>query len=256
LAEPVAGLAEAERLTERTRRPPQTRSRRGTTKKSAPMFAGSSCTQTPRAPRVAVQLGGELRPRERVELLEEDDRRRSSAAARPLRAQLVADLAGAEEHPPASADLVVPITGRKRGRARSATGDDDVLVAQHALRRHHDQRLAPGRSAWRRSRWKYCAAVDGWQTCMLSSAASCRKRSRRARGVLRPLPLVAVRQQQHEAGEQAPLVLGRGEELVDDHLRAVDEVAELRLPEHQRLRVVAAKPYSKPSTAASDSVES
>ncbi len=37
-----------------------------------------------------------------------------------------------------------------------------------------------------------------WQlhTCMLSSAHSCRKRSSRARGVLRPLALVAVRQQQ------------------------------------------------------------
>src|SRR5438445_443949 len=40
------------------------------------------------------------------------------------------------------------------------------------------------RRAWRRSMWKYCAAVEGWQICMLSSAASCMKRSRRALGVL------------------------------------------------------------------------
>ena len=57
------------------------------------------------------------------------------------------------------------------------------------------------------------------------------------RGVLGALALVAVRQQQHEAGGLAPLVLGGDEELVDDDLGAVDEVAELRLPDHQRLLV-------------------
>jgi hypothetical protein len=45
-AEPVAGLAEAERLTVRTWRPRAMRSMRGTTKKRAPMLAGSSCAQT------------------------------------------------------------------------------------------------------------------------------------------------------------------------------------------------------------------
>src|SRR5712692_1991761 len=36
------------------------------------------------------------------------------------------------------------------------------------------------RRAWRRRRWKYWAGVDGTTTCMLSSAASWRKRSSRA----------------------------------------------------------------------------
>src|SRR5258708_22235805 len=55
-------------------------------------------------------------------------------------------------------------------------------------------------------------------------------------GMLRPLALVAVRQQQRQPRARAPLRLARGDELVDDDLRAVDEVAELRLPEHQRVR--------------------
>src|SRR3712207_8411703 len=38
-------------------------------------------------------------------------------------------------------------------------------------------------------------------------------------------------------GALAPLGLPGADELVDDHLRAVDEVAELRLPQHQGLRV-------------------
>ena len=57
--------------------------------------------------------------------------------------------------------------------------------------------------------------------------------------MLGPLALVAVRQQQHQAREQAPLVLARAEELVDDDLRVVGEVAELRLPQHEGLGVVA-----------------
>ena len=57
------------------------------------------------------------------------------------------------------------------------------------------------------------------------------------RRVLRALALEAVRQQQDEAVHLAPLVFGGDEVLVDDDLGAVDEVAELRLPHHQRLVV-------------------
>ena len=90
--------------------------------------------------------------------------------------------------------------------------------------------------AWRRSRWKYCAGVVRFATRMLPSAASCRKRSRRAGGVLRARALVAVREQQRQARRLAPLRQRRDDELVDDDLGRVDEVAELRLPEHERLR--------------------
>src|SRR6202030_3697456 len=44
--EPVAGLPVAERFTEGTARPRESRSRRGNRNASAPMFAGSSCTHT------------------------------------------------------------------------------------------------------------------------------------------------------------------------------------------------------------------
>ena len=41
---------------------------------------------------------------------------------------------------------------------------------------------------WRRSRWKYCAAVVALQTWMLSSAAWIRKRSMRADECSGPWP--------------------------------------------------------------------
>ncbi len=49
--------------------------------------------------------------------------------------------------------------------------------------------------------------------------------------VVRALALVAVRQQQRHRGALAPLRLAGGDELVDDRLGAVGEVAELGLPQ-------------------------
>ena len=43
-------------------------------------------------------------------------------------------------------------------------------------------------SAWRRRRWKYCAAVDGTTTRMLSCAVDWRNRSRRALECSGPFP--------------------------------------------------------------------
>ena len=103
-------------------------------------------------------------------------------------------------------------------------------VAQQALRRHHDQRLAERaqhlaaqqvEDLRRRGRHADLDVVLGAQ---LQEALEAR------RGVLRPLALVAVRQQHHQPAEPAPLGLGRGDELVDDHLGAVGEVAELAPP--------------------------
>ena len=88
---------------------------------------------------------------------------------------------------------------------------------------------------WRRSRWKYDAGVDGWATVMASSAHSVEEPLDAGRRVVGALALVAVRQQQHDAGLLAPLGLAGGDVLVDDGLGAVDEVAELRLPHRERL---------------------
>lgn len=55
--------------------------------------------------------------------------------------------------------------------------------------------------------------------------------------MLRALPVVSVRQQQHETALVAPLVLAAHDEVVDQVLRDVCEVAELRLPDRQRVVV-------------------
>ncbi len=60
--------------------------------------------------------------------------------------------------------------------------------------------------------------------------------------MLRPLAFVRMRQQQYQRWRQPPLRAARRDERVEDDLRAVDEVAVLRFPDHQtvvRVDVVA-----------------
>jgi hypothetical protein len=57
------------------------------------------------------------------------------------------------------------------------------------------------------------------------------------RAVFRALAFVTVRQEQRQAAQAAPLGFAGGEELVDDDLGTVGEIAELAFPDVQRHRV-------------------
>ena len=96
-------------------------------------------------------------------------------------------------------------------------------MPQQTLGRHHDQRL-------RHSSKRPAAARDGTAApaCGLSDLnvvvrGETQKTSPGERWNARALPFVTVRQQQHHAAEAVPLVLGAGDELVDDHLRGVEK---------------------------------
>ena len=56
--------------------------------------------------------------------------------------------------------------------------------------------------------------------------------------MVRPLALVRVRQQQDQRRALPPFHPRRGDELVENHLRAVEEIAVLRLPHHQARRLL------------------
>src|SRR5206468_2834877 len=59
-------------------------------------------------------------------------------------------------------------------------------------------------------------------------------------GVFGALPLQAVREEQHETREALPFLFGADDKLIDDGLRAVPEVAELRFPKNQAVGPVEA----------------
>ena len=54
-----------------------------------------------------------------------------------------------------------------------------------------------------------------------------------------------MRKQHHQTGEQSPFIFAGDDELVDDDLRAIGEIAELCLPQHQAIRIVAAESIFK-----------
>src|ERR1700756_3635258 len=58
--------------------------------------------------------------------------------------------------------------------------------------------------------------------------------------MLGALAFITVRQEQHQPGKQVPLGFTGHYELINDGLRNIGEVAELRLPQHQHFREIAA----------------
>ncbi len=140
--------------------------------------------------------------------------------------------------------------GRRLGGRRSSriswndrpvkSGDprDRRRVAEERLGRHHDQRLAevalhlPAQEVEILRRGRHVRDLDVVLGAGLQEALEPRGR------VLRALALVAVGEQQHDAAGALPLRLAADDELVDDHLRAVGEVAELRLPEAEHVGIV------------------
>ena len=108
--------------------------------------------------------------------------------------------------------------------------------AQQPLRRHHDER------ARRRIERLAAEQMEGLRGGRRVDDPNVLLRGElkepletRAR-VLGAVPLVPVREEQRQPRRLAPLRKAGDDELVDRDLRAVDEVTELRLPEHERLR--------------------
>ena len=172
--------------------------------------------------------------------------------------QVVVDLAGAE-------DDLLDLVGRVRGRAGLLVDADEARAGQHlvevglgraeqGLGRHDDERLAEGQLGLTTQQVHHVGGrgrighdhVDVVQllhgrvlvvrrrrylvrivVAELEEALEARRR------VLGSHALVAVRQEHDEAGLARPLGLTGGDELIDDALGGVGEVAELRLPHDQ-----------------------
>ena len=150
---------------------------------------------------------------------------------------VVVDLPGAENEPAHA--LVVGLRVVDDGQ-EGAVGEllerrGSLLEPEQALRGHHDER--PGARVERLPAQQVEILRGGravGDPDVLLGGELQEPLEARAR-VLRAVALVAVRQQQREPRGLTPFREAGDEELVEDDLRAVDEVAELRLPEHERL---------------------
>src|SRR3982751_1611636 len=71
----------------------------------------------------------------------------------------------------------------------------------------------------------------------ISLGAKLQKTLHAPTGMLRTLPFESVRQQENQATWLIPLYFGGNDELIDDNLRAIHEIAELRFPHDQGQRI-------------------
>jgi hypothetical protein len=108
--------------------------------------------------------------------------------------------------------------------------------AQQALRREHDQRPWLGQARLAAQEVEVLGGGGGVREADVALGAELDEPLDARARMLRSGALVAMREQQRQARRLTPLGLAGGDELINDHLGGVDEVAELRLPEDQRFR--------------------
>ena len=126
-------------------------------------------------------------------------------------------------------------TGWKRPSVSSAEPARRLGQAQQALRGHDHQRALLGDPRLAAEQVEVLGRRRRVGDADVALGGELQEALEPRRGVLGARALVAVRQQQRQPRGLAPLGQARDDELVDDHLGAVDEVAELRLPQHERL---------------------
>ncbi len=99
------------------------------------------------------------------------------------------------------------MTGRKRPFERSVIDETESLCRSRLFGVMTISGFRSARSICRRSMWNICAGVEGTQTWWFISARELQETLEARRAVLGALPFVAVRQEQRNARDPAPLRL-------------------------------------------------
>src|SRR5260370_5159781 len=114
-------------------------------------------------------------------------------------------------------------------------------MAQHALGCEDDERFAPWAAHLTAQHMEILSGRRGLANLHVVLGGELHEALQARAGMLRPLAFVAVRKEHYNGRRQIPFIFARADELVDDHLRAVCKIAELRLPQNQRFGIVAAE---------------
>ncbi len=189
---------------------------------------------------MGVDGGGEFGFRPGVKLFEEDDAGGAVAPLLTFDAQLMSDFSGADEQAFGTGDAGFGQNILETRQREVFDGRDGIGMAQHALGREDDERLAPFLQSLPAQEMEILRGVRGLADLDVVVRGELEIAFDARAGVLRTLAFVAVGQEQDDAAEQTPLVFAGGDELVDHDLRAVGEVAELGFPEDEGFGIVAA----------------
>ena len=111
------------------------------------------------------------------------------------------------------------------------------LVTQQRFGRHDHQRLAEIAQHLAAQGMEVIGRCRAVTDLHIVFGAKLQEALETGRGVLGALPFITMRQQKRQARHAQPLAFARRDELVDQDLRRVAEIAELRLPEHERFGI-------------------
>src|SRR5882762_5721023 len=170
---------------------------------------------------IAVERRLVLLAREGIELLDADQGHFAQGLLAALLQQIEIHLAAAKHDPlHLLGGYIVDLAdhAREAATAEILERGHRQLVAQQTLGRHDDERLAerlahlPPQHVEHLRRRRRHAHLHVVFRAQLQETLEAR------RGVFRPRPFVAMRQQQHQSAEALPLGLAGADELIDDHL--------------------------------------
>src|SRR6266481_5735422 len=185
--------------------------------------------------------GGDFRARQGIKLIEEEDRRSRIFTAAAFAAQLVANLAAGDQDAPGVLHFAIGDEWQKPGPREFFDLRAGVGMAQHAFWRKDNQRLAPGAAHLTAQHVEILGGSGRLADLHVVFGSQLHETLKTGAGMFRALAFVAVREEHDETGRQIPLVLARADELVDDDLRTVGEITELRLPQDKSFGIVAAE---------------
>src|SRR6516165_353190 len=101
-------------------------------------------------------------------------------------------------------------------------------MAQHTLWSEHHERFAPEAAGLPAQQVEILGSCRRLADVHVAFGGELHEAFDTSAGVFRPLTFVTVRKLKNEPGGQSPFIFAGADELIDDYLRAVDEVAELR----------------------------
>src|SRR5260221_613942 len=198
---------------------------------------------------MGIKSGGDFGTRQRIELVEKQYRGTGVFTLAAFGFQFVADFSAGDENVLGVGDVAVRDYRQKVRLGEIRDRRASIRMAQHAFRRENNKRFAPRPPRLTAQHMEILRGVRRLADLDVVLGGELQKTFEASAGVFRPLAFKSMRQQQHDAGRQIPLVFARADELVDDHLRAVHKVAELRFPQNQSFGIVAAEAVFKPEAA-------
>ena len=111
-------------------------------------------------------------------------------------------------------------------------------MTQQTFRCHYDERFAPGGNHLSAQTMKILRGRAGINNLDIVLGRKREKAFEPRAGMFRPHSLKTVREQKNDPRQPMPFVFCTNDKLIDDDLRGVHEIAELRLPQNQTVGAI------------------